>query len=319
MKKVVRPLLASLGVAGGIAAANQALRNAPVPINALGGTQRAWTWRGYEIFATQAGEGELVLLVHGVYSGASSYEYRKLFPLIASSRRVVAFDLLGCGLSDKPDLPYTTELFVAQIADAMEAFGERPALVVASSLSGAFAVRAAVRAGARAPRLALICPAGLSDRLANERAGNGAAVSFLRSPLVGEAFYNALATKTSTRRFLERNVYASPAEVTPEIVDHYYAVTHQPGARYVPAALAGGRLNCDAARDLPFLDAPLLVMWGERAQRLDPRPLAEEWVRLSARATLATFANSALLPQEEEAGAVAGAIDAFIAPAAAPV
>ena len=319
MKKIVRPLLAGVGVAGGIVAANQALRNAPLPINALGGTRRAWTWRGYEIFVTQAGHGPLVVLVHGVYSGASSYEYRKLFGLLARSCRVVAFDLLGCGLSDKPNLDYTTELFVAQVAGAFEAFGERPALVVASSLGAAFAVRAAAHAGAKAPeRLALICPAGLSDRLARERDGGSPMASLVRAPLVGEAFYNALASKTSTRWFLARNVYADPATVTPDVLDHYFAVTHQPGSRYVPAAFIGGELNCDVARDLPFLDAPLLVMWGERARTLGPRPLADEWIRLSARATLVTFANSALLPQEEEPEAVSEAIASFLPAAAAP-
>ena len=319
VKKLLRPLLAGAGVAGGIAAANQALRNAPLPINALGGTRRPWTWRGYEIFATQAGQGPLVLLVHGLFSGASSFEYRKLFPLLARDRRVVAFDFLGCGLSDKPNLPYTAELFAGQLADAMHAFDERPALIVASSLGAAFAVRAAVRAGVHAPPLALICPAGLGDRFAREGAQRDAVVSFVRSPLLGEAFYNALASKTATRRFLARNVYADPAGVTPEIVDHYYSVTHQPGARWVPAALLGGRLNCDVARDLPFLDAPLLLVWGERAKSLDPCGNAEEWMRLSAHATLATFANSALLPQEEEPEAVAEAIETFFASATAPV
>ena len=51
--------------------------------------------------------GRLVLLVHGIYAGASSYEFRKIAPLLAKRHRVIAFDLLGCGLSEMPDLQYS--------------------------------------------------------------------------------------------------------------------------------------------------------------------------------------------------------------------
>ena len=165
MKKLVRPLVAGAGVTGALAAANRALSNAPLPTNALGGTQRAWHWRGHEIFATEAGSGPLILLVHGIYAGASSYEYRKLFPLLARRHRVVAFDLLGCGLSDKPRIPYNTELFVEQLVDAFDAFGETPVGIVASSLGAAFAIRALARDGDRIESLISLAADG-SGRVA---------------------------------------------------------------------------------------------------------------------------------------------------------
>jgi pimeloyl-ACP methyl ester carboxylesterase len=316
VKKLVRSLVAGAGVTGALAAANRALRNAPLPTNALGGTRRAWHWRGHDIFATEAGTGPLVLLVHGIYAGASSYEYRKLFPLLARRHRVVAFDLLGCGLSDKPRISYHTELFVEQILDALDAFGDVPAAVVASSLGAAFAIRALTRSGDRTERLAAICPTGLAGTLDNESVAAGSAITtFLRIPILGEAAFNALASKASLRRFLARKVYADRARATAEVVDHYYAVTHQPGARYVPAAFAGGRLNCDVARDLPFLTIPLQVLWGEQAPAMSPRSNADEFLRLARDARLVTFADSGLLPHEEEPEAVDAALEVFLSQA----
>ncbi|MBV8298512.1 MAG: alpha/beta fold hydrolase [Candidatus Eremiobacteraeota bacterium] len=315
MKRIVRPLVAGAGVTGAIAAANRALGNAPLPTNALGGTRRAWTWRGHEIFATEAGTGPLVLLVHGVSAGASSYEFRKLFPLLAQTRRVVAFDLLGCGLSDKPKLAYGADVFVEQIAAALDAFGAEPAALVASSLGAAFAIRAAARAHDRIERLAVICPAGLAGTLDKGPRGVSSALTvLLRSPLVGEALFNVLGSKPSIRWFLERQVYGDPAHVTDEIVEHYYAVMHQPGARYVPAAFAGGALDCDVARDLPFLTMPLHVLWGERAPALNPRANADEFLRLARDARLTTFAHSGLLPHEEEPESVNATLEAFLTP-----
>lgn len=316
VKKIVRPFLAGAGLTGALAAANRALSNAAVPTNALGGTRRPWTWRGHEIFVTEAGAGSPVLLVHGIYAGASSYEFRKLFPLLARRHRVVAVDLLGCGLSDKPRLPYNSELFVEQIVDAVDAFGDGSAAVVASSLGAAFAIRAATRAHDGIERLAVICPTGLGGTLDRGPTGPGSAITALfRAPLLGEAAFNALASRPSIRWFLEKQVYGEPASVTPDVVDHYYAVTHQPGARYVPAAFVGGALDCDVARDLPFLTIPLHVLWGEKAPRAAPLANADEFVRLARSARLTTFARSGQLPHEEEPDAVAAALAPFLAEA----
>ncbi len=299
---------------GALAATNRALSNAPLPTNALGGTPRSWSWHGNEIFATEAGSGPPVLLVHGVYAGASSYEFRKLFALLARRHRVVAFDLIGCGLSDKPKLAYSAEFFVEQIADAVGELAQEPVAVVASSLGAAFAIRAATRVRDAIARLAVICPTGLGGKLDKGPKGPGPAITALfRSPILGEAAFNALASKASIRAFLTKQIYADPAHVTRDVVDHYYAVTHQPGARYVPAALVGGALDCDVARDLPFLTVPLAVLWGERASTVNPRSNADEFLRLTRDARLATFAHSGLLPHEEEPEAVDDELASFLA------
>jgi pimeloyl-ACP methyl ester carboxylesterase len=313
LKRLVRPLLAGAGLAGTLAAVNRTLREGPLPTNHLGGTQRRWTWRGYDIFATEAGEGPLVLLVHGIYAGASSYEYRKLFPLLARNHRVVAFDFLGCGLSDRPNLRYSAELFVEQIVDALGEFGTEPTTLVGSSLGAAFTIRATARAGDRVRRLVAICPTGLAGILDNENGGpQGAITSLIRTPVAGEAFFNALASRASIRWFLGFQSYAEKSSITPEILDHYYAVSHQPGSRYVPAYFVGGGLNCNVARDLPFVTAPVMVAWGERAGKVSPLGNASEFLKLARNAKLVTFERSALLPHEEEPEAMADAIESFV-------
>ena len=313
LMKLVRPLLAGAGIAGTVAAINHGLRDAPLPINHLGGRQRRWNWRGYEIFATEAGAGPLMILVHGIYAGASSYEFRRLFPLLAISHRVVAFDLLGCGLSDRPNLAYTGELFVEQIVDALGEFGAEPTVLVGSSMGGAFAIRATARAADRVAQLVVISPTGLSGVLDQEpTSAQQAVTALIRSPFVGEVLFNALASRPSLNWFLEHQSYADKSSVTPDIIEHYYAVTHQPGARYVAAYFVGGGLNTDVARDLPFIEASVLVLWGERAPSVSPPSKAAEFLKLARHSALVTFARSGLLPHEEEPADVATAIETFL-------
>ena len=320
-KKALRPLGAIVGLTGAAALVNRRLRTASaLPLDHIGGIRRTWNWRGYDIFATELGEGPLMLLVHGLYPGASSFEFRKLAPLLARDHRVVAFDLLGCGLSELPDLEYTPELFVEQIVDAVREFADGPTTLVGGGLGAAYCIRAAARAPDRIRRLALMAPSGLAGVLDDEPGPPQRALTFLlRSPIAGESAFNALASKTSLRRYLRHKVYADPTSVTPEIVDHLYAVTHQLGARYVPAYFVGGALNCNIARDLPFVEAPVLVLWGERAPEINPVRNAYDYVRLAKDGLLATFPHAGLMPHEEEPDAAAAAISGFIpTPAASP-
>jgi pimeloyl-ACP methyl ester carboxylesterase len=281
----------------------------------LGGTPRPWTWRGYDIFVTEAGAGPTILLIHGIYAGASSYEFRFLFEKLARTHRVIALDLLGCGLSAMPAMTYSAEIFVELIVDAIGELAEGPVTLVGSSLGGAFAIRAATRASDRISHLVTICPTGLGGILDNRPKSTQAAVGpLVRSPLAGEAFYNALASRPSIGWFLRTQTYADPANATPEVIDRYYAVTHQPGARYVPASFVSGELNCNVARDLPFVSAPLLVLWGERAGKTSPVSNAAEFLALAQHGQLITFPQSGLIPHEEEPDATAAAINRFISP-----
>jgi pimeloyl-ACP methyl ester carboxylesterase len=140
-----------------------------------------------------------------------------------------------------------------------------------------------------------------------------AVTALISAPVIGETLFNALASRPSLRWFLEHQSYADAASVTPDIIDDYYAVTHQHGARYVPAHFVGGALNVNVAPDLPFITAPILIAWGERAPTISKVENAAEFTMLARDARLVTFPASGLLPHEEEAQAMADAIDAFLA------
>lgn len=63
--------------------------------------QQSFVIEGQSIAFTDHGEGQVLVLLHGVPT--SSWMYRKLIPLLQTDLRVISVDLLGYGSSDKPD------------------------------------------------------------------------------------------------------------------------------------------------------------------------------------------------------------------------
>jgi pimeloyl-ACP methyl ester carboxylesterase len=293
--------LAVAGAVGGLAASNRRLTKVGEPARIRSEEQR-YTWRGWRLAYQVAGDpgAQPLLLVHGVYAGASSYEFRKNFRELAGDFRVYALDLLGCGLSERPRRSYGPEDVAAQVADfAREEIGA-PTHLVASSLSAALIVPAAVRSPRLFERLVLICPTGLGslDRVSG-RLGDAVYNAFY-APVLGSALYNAIVSRRGIRYYLDNLAYHDPKFVTDELVEDYYRTSHQPGAKHFPAAFVSGKLNLGISDLFPRVPHKTLVAWGQEA-RTTPVSQAQRFIQRNPRAKLKVFRDAALLPHDERA------------------
>src|ERR687890_1940785 len=231
--KLRTALLAIGGISGGLALYNRRLGGGGGRLpNRLGGEVRYYRWKGGDLAYSVAGEGEPLLLVHGVYAGASSFEFRKNFEELSKSFRVYALDLLGCGKSERPSRHYEPEDVALQVEDFVrEEIGD-PVHLVASSLSAALIVPAVVRSPRLFQKLVLICPTGYGtlDRPSG-RLGDVIYGLFL-APLLGNTLYHAIVSRWGLRYYLRGMTYHDPEFVTGELIEDYYRTAHQPGARY---------------------------------------------------------------------------------------
>ena len=69
----------------------------------------------------EQGEGHPVVLLHG--NPTSSYLWRGVIPHVAQVGRAIAFDMIGMGHSDKPDIPYRIYDQCEYFAGFVEALG----------------------------------------------------------------------------------------------------------------------------------------------------------------------------------------------------
>ncbi|MDW8245824.1 MAG: alpha/beta hydrolase [Sandaracinaceae bacterium] len=104
-------------------------------------------------------EGPPLLLLHGHASRIE--EYDDLVPHLLSGRRIIVFDLPGCGFSDKPDdRSYTLEFYQDVTLALLEHLGIRWGDVGGGSLGGNLTLRLAAREPERFRRLVAWAPAG---------------------------------------------------------------------------------------------------------------------------------------------------------------
>ena len=118
---------------------------------------------GDRIAYRDEGTGETLLLVHGM--AGSSQTWRELIPQLAEHYRVIAPDLLGHGLSDKPNSDYTLGGYAVWLRDFMDALGVPRATVVGQSLGAGIAMQFAYQHRQRCERLILIGGSGLETEL----------------------------------------------------------------------------------------------------------------------------------------------------------
>lgn len=118
---------------------------------------------GNRIAYRDEGNGEVLLLVHGVTG--SSATWRELIGRLAGDFRVIAPDLLGHGASDKPDSDYSLSGLAVWLRDFLDALGVARATVIGQSLGGAIAMQFAYQHRTRCERLILIDSGGLEAEL----------------------------------------------------------------------------------------------------------------------------------------------------------
>lgn len=287
---------------GGVLLASQLGKQTPQLQRSLLSTPRFFNFRGHKVAYYEQGQGDPVVLVHGIYATASAFEMRELFVRLGSDHRVIAIDLLGFGASDRPDIEYRAELYIDLLIAFVREVVDAPVHLIASSLSAAFAASAAVRDPAALRSLVLVNPTG-AVTLARHQMLLGRLVERLfRAPLIGQGLFNLLVSRPSLR-YYNNKAYGDRSEVSRAVMEHGYQTAHQPGARFAAAAFVGRGLNLDLTPILPELPPKgvrALVLWTGETGFQDTERERAAFERLAPRLRMVTLEGHSSLPYDEK-------------------
>ena len=195
-----------------------------------------------------SGSGEPVLLMHGL--GGSIESWANNVDELAKSMRVIAIDLPGFGLSDKPKMNYTIKFYRGFAVQLLEQLRLGQASVVGSSLGGHVAAEVAISRPSLVKKLVLISPAGALPR------------SFRGSPALWKYVRVLHARSVGQVKQALSAVDGKPVD------DSYAQLVYQkismPGAKEAFLSALAGSANAPRLNSrLNRIKAPTLLLWGK--------------------------------------------------------
>jgi len=295
-----------VGLMGAVALAlRYGLRRAPrerIPDDispAIFATRVAETTRGEMVYHT-SGTGEPLVFLHGIYLGASSYEWSKIYPHFTMSHEVIAPDLIGFGESERPGDPMDAVDYAEAIAELLlETCTGRKPIIVASGLTAGIALLMASRHPERIERLIVLLPTGLKESGKWRAAGMVALVGL---PGLNRFVYrNYLSRAPFIRGWLTKFALGDPARLTDEMVRVLTTCAQQSGAEHAIFGFLRGRLAFDIESRLGRVPQPVTILWPDRAAGF-PLTAGEAICRKLPRARLLAVPDCGILAALEVPG-----------------
>src|SRR4051794_12673661 len=114
-----------------------------------------------EVFCRVDGDGPWVTLLHGFPT--CSFDWAPLWQSLARRFRILAFDYLGYGDSDKPDIEYSTALHADTVVSLWHHFGIESSYVVGHDVGTAVAQELLARRASQLKAVLLTNGAVITD------------------------------------------------------------------------------------------------------------------------------------------------------------
>jgi len=255
------------------------------------------------------GSGEPIVFVHGTPTW--SFEYRWLIRELRASRRCIAYDHFGFGLSERPSaFGYRPEDHARVFDELVEQLGLQRFTLVVHDFGGPIALPFAQTHPERIARLVVLNSFmwPLDDpRLVRQARIAGSAL--------GRLLYRYL---NFSLRVLMPSVYGDRRRLTSAVHAQYLAPFRARAAREsVLWALARALLGSHAhyaglwANRERLATIPALILWGER-DRAFSVDFREQWRRALPHAKIENFADAGHWPHEERPELVLQALQRFL-------
>jgi pimeloyl-ACP methyl ester carboxylesterase len=225
--------------------------------------------------------GHPVILLHGYAD--SWFSFSRALPHLDPSWRVYVLDQRGHGDSDRPASGYTFQDFAADVIAFMDAKGIKRATLVGHSMGSFVAQGVALAAPERVERIVLV---GSATTVRNEVAlGFQQAVEKLVDPVSAEF-----------AREFQVGMVAQP--LPDEFIDRIVVETRKLPARVWKAVVAG-MLAGDYKSQLNRINAPTLIVWGDR-EPIFSRAEQDSLMAALPNATLKVYAETGHCPNWEK-------------------
>ncbi|MFN7057127.1 alpha/beta fold hydrolase [Hyphomonas sp.] len=243
-----------------------------------------------------------LLFLHGF--GSSLHTFEPWAEALQSDYRVVRLDLPGSGLSPPdPTDDYTDTRNIALILALMDQLGIETITPIGNSIGGRIAWTLAADHPARVDKLVLISPDGFASPGFDYDAP-------AEVPPMMQAMRFAL-PKVALRPTLKAS-YGDPSRLSAATLTRYHDLMLAPGGRGALIKRLEQTVLTDPAPRLARIQAPVLLMWGEKDQ-LIPFSHVTDYTGVLKDSRVVSFPDLGHVPMEEDPVQSLPPLKAFLA------
>lgn len=269
------------------------------------------TLHGRSLAYVQAGEGPVLLLIHGM--AGTCKNWRSVVEPLAKTHTVIAPDFPGHGESAPGGGDYSLGSLAAWLRDLLLALGHERATLVGHSLGGGVAMQFAYQFPEMVERLVLVASGGLGPEvspLLRAAALPGADLFISATASIGQRAGSAIGRGLGA-------IGMRPSADIAEVARGYASLSDANRRKAFLAtlrAVVGTEGQLVAAVDRLYLaeELPLLIVWGERDPIIPVEHAYEAHDALPG-SRLEVFEDAGHLPQLEDPVRFIDALERFLA------
>lgn len=182
-----------------------------------------YTWKEGAIHYTVKGKGSPVILIHDLNPLSSEYEWNKIIDNLSEKHTVYTLDLLGCGMSDKPDIIYINYTFVQLIKDFIKDIVKNKCDIITSNDASSIAIMTQ-KIYNLFNNIILINPAPIDSNIMNTTKYDLLVKRLIYLPVIGTTIYNHKISKHRITSIL--NTYLYNTNNIDKLSEVYYESSH---------------------------------------------------------------------------------------------
>lgn len=273
-----------------------------------------YEWRFGKIRYQKKGNenGSPILFVHDLTAGSSNYEYHKLINNLTHKYQIYSIDLLGYGLSDKPAITYTNNLYEQLVNDFVKnVIGKKTSIIVTGE-----SVPFVILAFHNNPEIynKLICINPQNLYLQNQAPSKQTnLLKFLfETPILGTFIYHILINKYTMNQKFKKDYFCHAEQIKEKYISNYLEAAFLGGrhSKHAFASYVGKYMNTNILHELKEINNSILMIGG--TEEKDISTIIENYKYYNPSIEEVLIPDTKHLPQLENPDAVLEQIEMFL-------
>ena len=269
-------------------------------------------WRFGEIHYTKKGSGKPILLIHDLTSGSSGYEFSKIENQLAKTNEVYTIDLLGYGLSNKPNVTYTNFLFVELITEFIKKVIGKRTDIITSGDASAIAIMACHNNPDIINKMIFINPQDIA-KLSKIPGKRKKMLKFLiETPILGTFVYNIFANKKNISNKFLNEYYSCAGKIEDTDINAYIEAAHYKdfSSKFTTASYLSNYTNININHALSEIDYSMYIISGMDKEHAED--ITETYIEYNSSIEHCYIEDTKQLPHMEAPEKVLESIQLFL-------